>query len=159
MVKVGENFSIPAERLNAFAEATKTNVIEVAGGLAVVRTIAARDGLADFPWLIGMSAHRDSSSTYSFHRLVPSACKDSVWCMGTLSSPDGVVVQTLNVPDPLNAAERYNMLIELAGEGDDPFLAKNTAALDLVRQFHAQGHTFDPTAQPVLHAALQQLVQ
>jgi len=141
----------------------KGQTIQTAGGLAVIKTWAETSVVS--PWLIGVAAHNDGSSSFASHHLVKfdpgKDCTVSIWCRGAVISPEGEVTQALG-HDPLNARARY---LELAGivrrpSNEQPLGSQQTLVNpELARAFYDAGHTFDPDMFPVLHAAMRTAVE
>jgi hypothetical protein len=157
MATVGEALRIGHD-LITFA-ARRRRIIEVGGGLAVIRTFIEDDPLSP-PWLLGLAAGGDGSSEYAFHRLRSDpahTCASSSDCMGATGSPEGLVVATTGPDDlMLSADNRLAMLADLASRGDDS--SQNSGSLALAREFYEKGHVFDPQVYPTLHAAMQETV-
>jgi hypothetical protein len=157
MPKLGEALHINPDLLSLAAR--RQRITEAGGGLAVIRTFIEDDPLAP-PWLVGLASGEDGSSEYAWHRIlkVPGhTCDTSLECKGAAGSPGGLVVATTGTEDfMLSVRNRLDMLIDMAGRGQDP--SHDVASLALLREFYVKGHQFDPGVYPMLHAAMEETV-
>jgi hypothetical protein len=151
---VGEGYDINIDRLRFMARRNGGNgIIEVAGGLAVVRMHVEAGSAAPFcpPLLLGVSARTDGTGgEIAVHgSYIPEDDACTPWCHG-LTVKDGVTETTESAPFGFPSS-MLSMFCSPASRDVEP-------SDELVRAFYEGGHTFDPATQPLLHAAFEQVV-